>query len=69
MHSNSAALSQNKQLNKQKTPSQNMISGINNKTCEKKKCSLENRFVTAKGEEIEEGWSGSLGLADANYYI
>ena len=46
-----------------------MISGINNKTCEKKKCSLENRFVTAKGEEIEEGWSGSLGLADANYYI
>ena len=36
-----------------------MISGINNKTCEKKKCSLENRFVTAKGEEIEEGWSSN----------
>ena len=31
----------------------------------------ENRLVVAKGEgEWEgEGWSGSLGLADANYYI
>ena len=28
---------------------------------------IENRLVVAKGEG--EGWTGSLGLADANYYI
>ena len=29
----------------------------------------ENTLVVAKGEEVEEGWIGSLGSADANYYI
>ena len=30
----------------------------------------ESRLVVAKGEKgVEEGWSGSLGLADVNYYI
>ena len=28
---------------------------------------MENRF--AKGEEEGLGWTGSLGIADANYYI
>ena len=30
---------------------------------------IENRHVVAKWEGGGEGWSGSLGLADANYYI
>ena len=31
---------------------------------------MENRLVVAKGEgRVEEGWSGSLGLTDANYYV
>ena len=30
---------------------------------------LENRLVVAKGMGGGEGWVGSLGLADANYYI
>ena len=30
---------------------------------------MENRLVVAKGEGVREGWSGSLGLRDANYYI
>ena len=29
----------------------------------------ENRFVVAKGEGGGEGWIGSLGLAEANYYM
>ena len=29
----------------------------------------ENRLVVVKGEGVGEGWIGSLGLADANYYI
>ena len=29
----------------------------------------EIRLVVAKGEEKGEGWIGSLGLVDANYYI
>ena len=29
----------------------------------------ENRFVVTKGEGDRGRWSGSLGLADANYYI
>ena len=28
---------------------------------------IENRLVIAKGEGV--GWTGSLGLVDANYYI
>ena len=27
------------------------------------------RLVVAKGMGVEEGWTGSLGLADANWYI
>ena len=31
---------------------------------------IENRFVIAEGNgRVGEGWIGSLGLADANYYI
>ena len=30
---------------------------------------LENRFVVAKGEGEGVGWTGSLGLVDANYSI
>ena len=31
---------------------------------------IENRFVIAEGNgSVGEGWIGSLGLADANYYI
>ena len=30
---------------------------------------LENRLVFSKGEEEGVGWTGSLGLIDANYYI
>ena len=30
---------------------------------------IENRLVVIKGERVGEGWIGSLGLADANYYI
>ena len=30
---------------------------------------IENRLVVAKGEGGVGGWIGSLGLADANYYI
>ena len=30
---------------------------------------MENRLVVAKGEEEEVGWTGNLGLVDANYCI
>ena len=30
---------------------------------------MENRRVVAGGMGEEEGWTGSLGLIDANYYI
>ena len=30
---------------------------------------IEIKLVVAKGEGIEEGWSGRLGLADRSYYI
>ena len=30
---------------------------------------IENRLVVVKGEGGGEGWTGSLGLADANYCI
>ena len=30
---------------------------------------IENKLVVAKGRGEGEGWSGSLGLVDANYYI
>ena len=34
---------------------------------EKKLMDMENSLVVAKGEGV--GWTGSLGLVDANYYI
>ena len=40
-----------------------------NLSTEKKLMDLENRFVVAKGEGKEVGWTGSLGLIDANYGI
>ena len=30
---------------------------------------IDDRLVVAKEVEEREGWSGSLGLADANYYL
>ena len=40
-------------------------------TCVQKYCvsDTENRFVAAKREGEGVGWTGSLGLIDANYYI
>ena len=35
----------------------------------KKLMDLENRLVVAKGEEEGVGWTGNLGLVNANYYI
>ena len=40
-----------------------------NLSIEKKLMDLEKRLMVAKGEEEGVGWSGSLGLIDANYYI
>ena len=40
-----------------------------NLSTEKKLMDLESRLVVAKGEEEELGWTGSLGLIDANYCI
>ena len=36
---------------------------------EKKLMDLENRLVVAKGDGEAVGWTGSLGLIDANYCI
>ena len=36
---------------------------------EKKLMDLENRLMIAKGEGKGVGWTGSLGLTDANYCI
>ena len=33
----------------------------------KRLTNVENRLVVAQGEGV--GWTGSLGLVDANYYI
>ena len=38
-----------------------------NLSTEKKFMDLENRLVVAKGEKEGVGWTGSLGLIDANY--
>ena len=42
-----------------------------NLSTEKKLLDLENKLVVAKGEGEREGvgWTGSLGLIDANYYF
>ena len=40
-----------------------------NLSTEKKLMDLENRLVVAKGEGEGVGWTGSLGLVDANYCI
>ena len=29
----------------------------------------ESRFVLLRGRRVGEGWTGSLGLVDANYYL
>ena len=43
---------------------------MNLSTGEKKKLmGMENRLVVAKGVWEGEGWTGSLGLLDANYCI
>ena len=51
-----------------------LISGIEymtqmNLSTEKKHMDLENRLVVANGEREGVGWTGSLGLIDANYRI
>ena len=38
-------------------------------SAENKLMDMENRHVVAKGEGEGVGWTGSLGLVDANYYI
>ena len=40
-----------------------------NLSTEKKLMDVENRLVVAKGEEERVGWTGNLGLTDANYGI
>ena len=40
-----------------------------NLSTEKKLMDLEKRLIVAKGEEDGVGWTGSLGLRDANYHI
>jgi len=40
-----------------------------NKKKEKKPTDLENRLVVAKGDEEGVGWTGNLGLIDANYCL
>ena len=43
-----------------------------NLSTEKKIMDMENRLVVAEGEEEEEqgaGWTGNLGLIDANYCL
>ena len=40
-----------------------------NLSTEKKLMDLENRLVVTKGEGEGVGWTGSLGLIDANYSI
>ena len=38
-----------------------------NLSIDKRIMDLENRLVVAKGEGV--GWTGNLGLRDANYYL
>ena len=40
-----------------------------NLSTEKKIMDLENRLVVAKGERKGVGWTGNLGLIDANYCL
>ena len=40
-----------------------------NLSSEKKCMDLENRLAVAKGEGERVGWTGSLGVIDANYCI
>ena len=47
----------------------NLIYGTNELSTEKKIMNLENRLMAAKGEGEGVGWTGNLGLVDANYYI
>ena len=40
-----------------------------NLSTEEKIMDLEKRLVVAKGEEEGIGWTGNLGLLDANYFL
>ena len=67
-------LSQVSQKEKDKYHMLSLVSGIRcmlqmNLSTEKKLMDLENRLVVAKGEGEGVGWTGSLGLVDANYCI
>ena len=42
---------------------------INLSTKQKQTHNIENRHMVAKGEEEGVGWTGSLGLVEANYHI
>ena len=47
-----------------------MESKISHKFIYKTLTDIENRYAIAKGKgEAGDGWIGSLGLTDANYYI
>ena len=67
-------LSEVSQKDKDKNHKISLISGISDTTqmnlsAEKKIMDLENRHVVAKGDGEGVGWTGSLGLTDANYCI
>ena len=47
----------------------NLIYGAMNLSTEKKLMGLENKLVVAKGEGEGAGWTGNLGLIDANYCL
>ena len=47
----------------------NLIYAQMNLSTEKKLMDLENRLVVAKGEGEGVGWTGNLGLTDANYCL
>ena len=48
---------------------QNLKKAQMNLSTEKKCVDLENRLVVAKGEGDGVGWTGNLGLIDANYCL
>ena len=67
-------LSEISQREKDKYRMISLISGIQymaqiNLSTEKKLMDLENRLMIAKGEGEGVGWTGSLGLIDANYCL
>ena len=46
----------------------NLKYDMNLSTKQKRLTDIESRCAVAKEEGVWEGWSGSLGLAEANYY-